>query len=211
MGRGQRNASRTTAQPLAATRVEGATHLEARLDELSQEVSQLKTRLELISAVPRTEERAPVEGFITRVEFEALEDELRKLLEPQPEASVQEEQRKLKDQVAGALIEIRKQEAVDKVRDYQEQREERLDRDVEKITDWLNLSAYQEQGMRDVLRDQYAREAELTRLWEEGESDEVLGAMKAEARTTFQDEVRSVLTPEQAQTFLEGIGASKGE
>lgn len=172
--------------------------LQERLEELAAEYRDLSMRLATLEGRPAPAARAPLDGFVARADFEAFQKEVRASLTRSVPDSEPEE---LKEQVAGLLIDLRKQEAVTKVREMQEQRTARLDDDVQKLSEWLQLNAYQTQEMRGILASQYEREAEVRRRWEAGVDDDTLGVEKQAAREQFQGDLTRVLTPEQVETF----------
>lgn len=173
------------------------------IDDLLAENMQLRRRIEVLENTPEPIVRDPVDGYVSQQTFEAFQKELRGALARQTDATVEPEE--FKGQIAGALIEIRRQEAFDKVRQYQEKREARLEEDLEKMADWLELSPHQVEGVRGVLLTQYDREQEQRRLWEEGGDEEVLGELKRTDGEAFDADLRGILTDEQRETFWEGI------
>ncbi len=196
----------------SAAPIEGLGKRSGALDELRKAVAaletenlKLQTRLDLLD-VPRETVRAPVQGFVTKSEFDDFQREMRDLLGTRAASAPVEE---LEGQVTSALIEIRKQEQFDKVREYHEKRSARLDQDLEKMGEWLALNASQVEDMRSALLVQYGREAEISRRWEEGEDPEVLGEAKRADGEAFDRDLREFLTEEQATTFWDGIRGRK--
>lgn len=182
-----------------------ARDLGARLAELAAENRDLRERVAALELRPAVVPRAPIEAFVPLETFTAFEAEVRAALARRdvlPEAAPE-----LKERVADVLIDLRRQEAQEKVRRYQEARAARLDQDLEKLAGWLELNAHQATEMRAVLERQYTREDEVRRLWEEGVEDEVLGERKRADGELFWAEAAEVLTPDQLATFREGIGA----
>ena len=112
---------------------------------------------------------------------------------------------------ADALSDIRREEAISKVREYQEARTARLDEDLGKMEDWLELTPYQVEEMRGVLLAQYEREDEQRRMWEDGEGDEILEERKASDGALFWEECERILAPEQYATFFETITGQRDE
>ena len=90
-------------------------------------------------------------------------------------------------------------------RDYHEKRAARLDQDVEKVSEWLQLNGYQTDQLRGILTSQYEREDEVRRLWEEGADDELLGDQKRSGGEQFRADLANVFTPEQLDTFWSRI------
>ena len=136
-------------------------------------------------------------------EYDRARTELRAALTPR-EATAPTSPR-FKDQVAETLSAIRKEEAVEKVRKQQEQRSARLDDDIARLQEWLELSPYQSNEMRTALLTQYEREDELRERWEQGEDEEVLGQAKRTAGETFRRDIERFLSEEQVETFWERV------
>ncbi len=198
-----REASSPSVQPDLARAGDELLALRARVDALVQQSLDLQMRLAMLEDRPAPATRTPIEGFLSKAEFDAFAKDVRASLAVRAIAAA--EPQELKEQVAGALIDLRKEEAVKQVRDYQEKRTARLDKDVEEITERLALSSYQAQEMRTLLADQYEREDEVRRLWEDGADDELLGARKETSREEFQSDLERALTPEQVTRFWEMV------
>jgi len=153
--------------------------------------------------------RRPVGEFASLEEFEELQETVKGWLAQNPGAL--EEPRIMEEQIASALTEIRKKEAVTAIRAYQEKRTSRLEEDLTKIGDWLELDARQIDSMRSILADQYERETEQRRLWEEDADEEVLAEMKASDGERFRAELEDALSPDQFSTFWAMILERYGE
>lgn len=193
--------------PLASPLVAPDAELHARLTALEQENRALRDRLALLEQRPAPPQRAPaLEGFATLEDLEALRAELAEG-QPAPAAGPVEPDQ-FKQQIAGTLAEIRKEEAFEKVRKFQDQRSERLEADVLRIEKWLDLTPAQASSMAAALLVQYEREAEVRRLWEGGAPDELLAERKRTAGLEFAADVSEFLDPEQSQTFWAGISKS---
>jgi hypothetical protein len=199
----------TTPAPAAAAVEPGApatlapdAELLAQVERLAFENNALRERVHELEL--RSEARTPAEGVVTRHELDALREEVRGWLAG---LDVQGEPSEFKEQVAETLSAIRKEEKFEAVRKGQEKRLDRLDDDVAKIEEWLELSPFQTGEMRTALLAQYDREDELRRQWEEGVEDEVLGEQKAADRLSFRTEVEAFLSVEQAETFWERLGS----
>lgn len=151
---------------------------------------------------------APSARLVAVEEFEAFQEEVREALEglAGQSATGAAGEGDFKDQVATTLSEIRKDEAVGKVRAWQEERLERLDRTMPKMESWLQLSGDQSARMRSALLARYEREAELIRRWEAGESDEVLGEIKGSDREAHLSDVAAFLTPQQLDDYVSAEG-----
>ncbi len=174
--------------------------LVARLDALAEENRRLRDRLAMLERRPAPVQRAPVtDGLASLDDVDALREEVREALASRGEVPVGSPE--LKTKIVDALTEIRKEEAVEKVRASQEHRTERLEEDVARIEEWLDLTPAQSNDMRTALLAQYDREAEVWRLWSEGVEDEVLGERKRSDGEAFRDDLGRFLTPEQLDTF----------
>lgn len=190
---------------IVAEAVDGSDELLARIDRLTMRNSDLQRRLEELEQRSVGSERTPLGNFASQAELDELREEVRAL---QASSGVAlEEPEIFKEQIAGALSEIRRAETIEKVKQYQENRVARLDQDLEKMRTWLELEEYQVGEVRDSLVEQYAREDEQRRLWEAGESDEILAEHKRADGQLFWDEMRVVLTPEQYDTFWASVSS----
>jgi hypothetical protein len=196
---GSRSATQSTLRTPGAGSDAELLALSARVDALVEENEQLRMSLATLESRPTPVSRAPVDGFVTKSEFEAFEKEIRAALSSRDALASEPEE--LKEQVADLLIDLRKEEAIAKVRDYQEKRSARLDEDVAKLTEWLELNGYQANEMRTILASQYEREDDVRRLWEDGADDELLGERKRSGREQFHDDLAVTLTPGQLDTF----------
>jgi len=194
------------ARVIVAEAVDDGSELLARIDRLTMRNSDLQRRLEELEQRSVGSERTPLGNFVSQAELEELRDEVR-ALQGGTSVALEEEPEVFKDQIAGALTEIRRAEAIEKVKKYQEQREARLEQDLGKVSGWLELEEYQVAELRDSLVAQYAREDEQRRMWEAGESDEVLAERKQADGQIFWDEMRVVLTPEQYDTWRQSVAA----
>lgn len=193
-------------EPDTAAAAEPGTQWIARLDELEDENRTLRDQLALLQSRPApAPRREPVlDAFVTRDELEAFARELRAEL-AQDRALPATESPEFAEQVAGTLQKIRKAEAEVKIRDYQDARSERLDEDVERIREWLDLNPAQTDAMRNALIVQYEREVEQRLLWENGEDDVALEERKRADGELFDADLAEFLSEEQRTTFWEGI------
>ena len=203
-------------EPAAARAEAGPSEVGALRDE----VAALRRRLLAAEARPEplpsdAPEREPAGGYVSREEFEAFREELFARLdaldaggaavEAHPEADDP-----LKARVADVLQEVRKEEAVEGVRKYHDYRRERLEAHLETYQEWLGLDSYQVDEMRVALSTHYDREDEQMRRWEEGESDEALGQLKAIDGALFYEDLEAFLGPEQLETFWGTIVEGRG-
>jgi hypothetical protein len=170
----------------------------ARVDALTEENRELLERVMQLELRPAADERSPAQVFATRDELDAFREEIHGWL---AQLDTSNEPDTFKRQVADTLSAIRKEERVAAVRKGQEMRLERLNEDVAKIEEWLELDSYQVVEMRAALLAQYEREDEVRRLWEEGVDDETLGEQKRDAGERFRADLGRFLTQEQRETF----------
>lgn len=186
-----------------------ALDLEARVDALARENEALRAQLASLEIQPaaRPVERVPLgDGFATKEDLEALRAQLEKALQQRGLAldaiAANGQSPQFKDLLKEALGEVRKEESAAKATAKSESRYERLDSvTIPKMNDWLGLDQNQSRAMRDALVARYDRENEMLQAWQNGESDEVLGQMKLDNRTTHMAEVELFLSPEQFQTY----------
>jgi len=172
--------------------------------ELERRIQALSTRLDVLELASASNEPVPIDGFATHAELEALRAEVAALQDIRAQdvgAAPLAETPAFKEQVADTLSEIRKDEQLEKVKSWQEQRTEKLEASLPQYQEWLDLTAWQTNELRDALEARYEREEELVRLWEEGADDEVLGAAKTGSRTSFLSDLEVFLTPEQYETW----------
>lgn len=183
--------------------------LGARVEELAEENRALRDRIAMLENRPAPVTRVPVlDGLVSQEEFTAFQEEVRDALgTTAPETSVGDPG--LRDQVALVLSEIRKGESVDKARSGLEQSAERIDATMGKVDEWLELSPDQSEAMRSALLARYERDAELVRLWEAGEDEEILGEIKTTNRADHLDEVSRFLTPDQFDRYFNRGGGGK--
>ena len=179
-----------------------------RLAALEDELRRLRARVESLESAPAPAQRAPVtQGEVTLEDLEALRAELlgqrggSERTEPRPKRPPSPaELEEFRTHVAGALEDIRKREAVSKLRTI-EKRTERLDDVLPMYAKRLELDAEATTRLRSVLLRQYQREADIVRRWQDGEDDEVLGEMKRNDREVHQGELAEVLTPAQLELY----------
>ncbi len=180
--------------------------LALRVDELVAENKALHDRLLALELRPLAAagSRAPaIEDFVPREEFEAFRDEVHGALKDQSELATRlaKDPEGLKQQVASALTDVRRDEAVSKVRAKREGELERLDETMPKLEQWLGLTPDQSSEMRSALLAQYDRDAELIRRWEAGEDAEVLGELKRTNAESHSSDLSAILTPDQLETY----------
>ena len=202
-------------QPAPAVSAGDDMGVHARLDALAEENRALRDRLISLEMQRGAGHRAPsTDGAVSREEFEAFRQEVLDALDRNPRATrtalaapdpgtppSPAELQDFRDHVAGALKDIRRQEAIAKYASI-ERRTEDLDTRMPRIEEWLGLTREQSNKLRSVLLAQLEREEDLIRRWEAGEEDEVLGAMKQGDREVHRAELADVLTSEQLATYL---------
>ena len=170
------------------------------------------TRLEARPAAPP--QRMPaIEGFATLDDLDSLRKEFGGTAPQVEPASVEDptvasEEPVLKKEVAAALTEIRKEEAIVKARAELQGWSGNMDETMPKVVEWLKLEPYQSTEMRTALEDYSARQAEMLLRWERGESDERLGEQKRTDRRNLLDRVGLFLNEEQFETFQQRIGSA---
>ena len=197
-----------SADPAPATLpAESDRELVARIDALVNENLELRERLAVLETRPEPAARTAVGDYVELAEFEAFREQVLEALAGVDSQALQPQT--FDKKVADALTAIRKEEQFEKVRKSQEQRTKRLDDDVEKVTEWLELDTRQASRMRSALLAQYDREDEVRRLWEEGADDELLGDRKRESGELFRQDLDSFLSVEQSEQFWERVGGGK--
>jgi hypothetical protein len=174
--------------------------LTARIDAVVEENRRLRDRISMLEARPMETQRAPItEDFVTRAELEALRQEL--LAQAADSGAQSADPLRWKAQVAEALTQVRKDEAVQSTRNFQEKRLARLDDDLLIVQAKLQLEPSQTSALRPVLQAAYDREAEVRRLWESGVDPQMLADRKAGDLEMFRTDIGRVLTPTQLDTY----------
>lgn len=191
----------------------GLGDVDQRIEALAAENQALRKRLSELELVPARgpSQRATVAGdYVEREEFAAFQEEMRAALAGSGPLAAKGDAGwgDWQDKVASTLNEIRHQEAVDKARSQQEKRLDRLDETMPKVEQWLELTGDQSRLVRSAFLAQYEREAELTRRWEAGEDNEVLGQIKQADRETHFAELAGILTPAQLETYTSRVSRS---
>lgn len=185
--------------------------LERRLAALEDGQRALALELAMLRDVAAAPERSDPAGTsasegVSREEFEAL---ARSIAGTAPRADPAPlEPQVLQEQVTSALNTIRKEEKLSAVRSYHEKRRERVDQDVGRLSERLELTSVQSDGLKTVLLAQYDREDEQRRLWEQGGNDELLAARKAEDLELFSVDLGRVLSAHQVEQFWRVVAAA---
>ncbi|MEM7307039.1 MAG: hypothetical protein AAF682_10240 [Planctomycetota bacterium] len=194
--------------PTQAAAIRPEVDFGARLDALVDENRALRKRLDALelrpAAAPAAERTPVLTGLAKTEELDALRQELLQALEQRPalDAALLSEP-EMKDQLAETLAEIRHEEAVEGVLRYQEKRLEALEETMGKVNGWLELTPAQSTSMRAALLAGYERGEEVTERWRAGDSDEVLGQLKADNRELLIEELSGFLSPTQLEAFVE--------
>ena len=184
-------------------------HLQQRISELADETRALRNRIAMLESRPAVAQRTPVaSASISSEEFDALKEEIQAELETLSLSSTGEQA--LEEKIAVVLDQARNEEKAEKANSKRAKGEDRLERNVEKMTTWLGLTNNQADSLRSTMMLQKDREEEILRLWEEGADADVLGEMKAADGQAFQDELAGILSAEQLETYL-GAGGATGK
>jgi hypothetical protein len=138
---------------------------------------------------------------VSREEFEALREELRRQLARTGGTSGEATRPGAEGAAAGAGEDERLAAMLAEQRELQA----RIDEDMAKIEGWLGLNEYQADAMRVSLLVRYQREAELRRLWEGGADRDFLGQRKEADRESFRAELERFLDPEQLARYWTGM------
>jgi hypothetical protein len=200
------SAAPSTGEPAAAPTDAGTTAYE--LERLRSALQSFAERLrELELRRPEPSLREPVLDAVSAADFVALQQEVRALLHPERAATSPAPE--LKTQVAAALKDVQKEQAVARVRTATEQRSAKLEERLATWTESLQLDPGQAANLRTVLATKDARDRELITLWQNGADDRVLGETKQAYGQEFETAVASILTPTQRET-LRAQSASGG-
>ncbi|MEZ5989054.1 MAG: hypothetical protein R3F30_08015 [Planctomycetota bacterium] len=107
----------------------------------------------------------------------------------------------LRAQVAEALEDIRKQEAVQKVQADLSRRSAQIDERLAGMTKWLGLDGVQAARLRAILVTKDEQDRQLVKQWEDGVDPQVLGETKRTNHETWLISIEQLLTPDQLETF----------
>lgn len=107
----------------------------------------------------------------------------------------------LRDEVAAALEEIRRDEKIAGLRAGLQTKRDRLDGSMEYLDDERELNDDQSAELHRALVEQYDREDALITMVERGVADDLVGRQKAGDVQMFTDAVASFLTEEQVAAF----------
>ena len=176
----------------------------SELKELRAETKSLRDELqslnlEIASLGGGPVKREPVDGFVSKREFEALA-------------------RKMDDQVVlggqAGTLEARVEQVVENMeeRERQERRERKREERIQRVSGWLDLDEGQTQLYGEFLTLNEQAEERFELAWEAGNlSDEEAGQMKRDNRLRHLENVASMLNPQQTETFNEWMGRELAE
>ena len=137
--------------------------------------------------------RKPINGFVSKNEFDSLAKEMRQQKTPSVNKEIFE------DRVEETLQEIRQ-------REDEERAARKREETSRKVTNWLNLDQFQQTQYSELLLERDMAARELSRLWEAGElSPEEGGTIKSENRENHLNNVASILTTQQLELFNEAF------
>ncbi|MHC4893179.1 MAG: hypothetical protein ACYTFV_07390 [Planctomycetota bacterium] len=170
--------------------------------ELAMQIAQLSERVAGLEARLAESQRKPAEGYVTRTELEEWLAELELPEGPLELAGLTtQNDEAFKQGVLDAVRTVEQERASKKLEASRQSRIERVDRDVASAGKLLDLTPSQEDNLRNALLASYEREEQVLALWQEGASDEVLGAVKQENSELLQTDLGAFLTEEQVGMY----------
>jgi hypothetical protein len=181
--------------------------LRAELVALRAENERLSSRVGALELRPSFTQREAVEPSVALADLSALQLQLEELRNAVLGSAMQPSG--LKAKVADALSAVRDDEANARLRRALEKQASRLESRVTKMTDRLGLNVHQATDMRVLLAEQDERDNELTRLWNAGGDETVLGEMKRSNRATHNEALERVLDADQMQILVEATTSKK--
>ena len=184
----------------------------ARVETLTEENQALRDRLSALELRPLPTPRAPVtDEFLPREEFDAFRDEVADALASGGALarSTPKETALFKEQVASTLSEIRLEETQAAIQKKLDGRVAELDRTMQRLGSWLELTPHQSEAVRSELLARYERDADLMRRWKAGDDEQVLGEQKRIDHQTHLDELSQILSPQQLETYSSRSGGGK--
>jgi len=138
----------------------------AELDTVLTQLEGLTRRLEMVEASNSLAGRTPVGGTDIPIEDAALEQAVAAVLQKQAGSGSG-----VQNLVANTLDQIRDQEAIDKQIQRDQQRQDALQRRVDKLTEDLGLYPDQASKMLDVLANEETQRNDLRNAMREGTAD----------------------------------------
>lgn len=204
----QRSAARDRETPALSVAPEtpSGSEVYTLIQELRDENQALRERLTALELHPAPAIRAPVGVEVSKDAFEEFEEEVWARLAAMETRRA--EGADLKSQVADAVKSLRKEEAVESVRRSQQKQAGRLEDRLARLSADLGLDSYQVNQMRSIFTTQIERNKELTRMWEEGTDQQVLGDTKRSYAEEHRAALESILTPQQLETYRRPTGGS---
>lgn len=177
--------------------------LEQRFDAFSDQVASWKDDVVPIEPLAFGSDVPTVDGDAPGVSAGKDEIAAAGAAFEEPEVDLFEPTAALKDSVAAALEEIRRDEKVAGWRDSVQNKRDRLDASMDYLTDNLELNDYQTAELRRALTAQYDREDALIDMWDRGVADDLVGRQKESDYQMFTDAIASFLSEDQNTGFWE--------
>lgn len=181
-----------------------AADLLTRVRSLQDENQSLRDRLTSLELRPPAAQRVPVEGGVSKADFEEFKDEVLARLKTTSAGVAEPEQ--MKAQVADAVREFRKEEQFESVRQAQVKRADTLEDRLARLSSHLGLDNVQVNQMRVAFTEQFDRDQQVIRLWQEGTEPELLGETKQANAIEHRTALEAILTPTQLDTYRRSGG-----
>ena len=184
----------------AADRVTGTVNIEPEATPLvdwSTRMQALESRVSSIELRPEPSDRRVVAGESTLdAEFKAEVRAWMAESRSQPGAVRQAE-------VEETLYQIREAEQRERALVKDQQRAQKTEYALEKLSEQLGLRADQVDDMRVLYDREREAQSEVKRMWAENPDPEVVGQVKADRRREHNEELARILTPDQLATLRE--------
>ncbi len=197
----------------ASTDVEILTRLEALRDVdrmLLERLARLEERplpaLEKTAGDPaNTEARSGVDERLEVLakELEALRATVESWSRPEGIPLPPEQ---LEGQVAEALESIQRDKEYAQALAGFEKRTASLEPRVQSWSNWLRLDEYQRIRLTEIMTERDVQERDFLKAWESGQDRESVDQMRKDSEREFFRSVRSLLSPDQAESFSEKFG-----
>jgi hypothetical protein len=188
--------------------------LQNSIAQLMEANQALSARVDFLENQPTGGVRLPAAGdWVSKQEFLALQTEVREATTAGPRnvaPSVDLTDPQYREQLGTAIQELRKAETIERIETQQMKQAAGLEQRLAKMQTQLGLNPTQVLQMRSALEAKMEMDGELTRRWEEGESMETLGQIKAENGSTHEAELARILTPAQLEQHR-GSSGGKGK
>lgn len=162
------------------------------MDSLRREVAALRVEQQALNAALSSlrhidVQREPVDGFVSKKEFDELAQNL-KTNDGSPPVALQ-------DQIKATLKEVRETEDAEKVIASRKNQ-------VSAVAGWLSLTDGQQELYLETLFERDVASQDFRERWEAGTiTSEEAGAIKRENQTRHFDRVASILNGQQLETF----------